>query len=143
MTAHEFYIKIKSLELQELKELAVIENKDDLIKLNQLQLHFGRTDKDQNIEPKYSDLYLKRKMRMPSYIAEIGVPDLYVTGAFYGGMDIIVENGEYFIISWDDKSRFLTERYVDILGLNDESIQKGQVIVTKTFVNLISEKLNN
>jgi hypothetical protein len=142
MTAHEFYIKIKSLELQKAKEDAVVANKDVIIKLNQGQLHLGRTFKDDNIEPKYSDLYLKRKLKMSSYIAEVGTPDLYVTGQFYSEMDVIVENGEYIITSFDEKMKWLT-KYDDIFGVNEDNLKQAQIPVTNTFLELITNQLNN
>jgi hypothetical protein len=142
MTAHEFYIKIKSLELQKAKEDAVVANKDVIIKLNQGQLHLGRTFKDDNIEPKYSDLYLKRKLKMSSYIAEVGTPDIYVTGQFYSEMDIIVENGEYIITSFDEKMKWLT-KYDDIFGVNGDNLKQAQIPITNTFLELITNQLNN
>jgi hypothetical protein len=143
MTAHEFYNKIKSLDLQKLKEEAVIANKDAIVKLNQSQLHFGRTVKDEYIFPSYTSKYLKRKMRMSSYIAPTGTPDLYVTGEFYGEMDVVVENGQYEIISFDRKSEWLVPKYNDIFGLNEENISKAQIQVTNSFLSSISNNLSN
>jgi hypothetical protein len=143
MSIHEYYIKIKSLELQKLKEEAVMANKEDIIKLNTGQLSFGKTSKDENIVPEYSDLYLKRKTKMSSYVAELGTPDLYVTGAFYAGFDLIVENGEYSLISWDPKNQWLAVRYNDIYGLDQDSIEKAQVFCTNTLLELVSTQLNN
>jgi hypothetical protein len=143
MTAHEYYNKIRSLGLKKLKEEAVIANKDAIVKLNQSQLHLGRTMKDDNIEPKYSEKYLKRKMRMSSYIAESGTPDLYVTGEFYSEMDVVVENGQYEIVSFDRKSEWLVPKYREIFGLSEESIIQAQIPVTNSFLESISNNLNN
>jgi hypothetical protein len=143
MNCHEFYIKIKSLDLLRLKEEAVLTNKKVIIKLNQSQLHFGRTIKDEYIFPSYSSAYLKRKMRMSSYIAPTGTPDLYVTGEFYSEMDVIVENGQYEIISFDRKSEWLVPKYNDIFGLDEENINKAQINVTNSFLELVRNQLNN
>ena len=120
MTLREYYNKLQSIDLQKAKEDAVLANKDVIISLNQGQIRLGRTMKDENIEPYYSDLYLKRKLKMSSYVAPAGIPDLYLTGAFVGAMDVIVDNGEYFLTSWDEKNGFLTNRYADIFGLTND-----------------------
>lgn len=143
MGVRELYNKVKSLDIERCKEQAVEENKDLLVKLNQSQLRFGRTFKDRNIEPRYSAAYLKRKQKLSSYIAPDGIPDLYLHGDFYGGMDVAVESGEYDIISWDEKSQFLHARYDDLLGLTDENIEKAKVIVTKRFCELVKDNLMN
>ena len=143
MSLHEFYIKIKSLDLQKLKEDAVIKNKDEIVKLNQLQLRFGRTMKSEYIYPSYTSKYLKRKQKMSSYIAPTGTPDLYVSGEFYNEMDVMVENGKYDIVSFDRKSGWLVPWYNDIFGLSEESIEKAQIPVTNTFLEYISEQLKN
>lgn len=141
MTIQEFYNKLIVINFDKLKEDAVLANKDVIVKLNQSQMHLGRTSLDQNIEPYYSDLYLKRKMKMPSYVAPPSVPDLYLTGEFYGEMDVIVDNGQYFITSFDSKNRFLSERYVDIFGLSKENIEEAKIPVTNTFLELIKKEL--
>lgn len=141
MGLRDFYNKVKSLDIERMKEQAVEENKELIVKLNQSQLKLGRTSKDRNIEPRYSPAYLKRKQKLSSYIAPDGIPDLYLHGDFYGGMDVTVESGKYDIISWDDKSQFLHARYDDIFGLSDESIEKAKVIVTKRFCELVKDNL--
>ena len=143
MTLREFYNRIKSLELQTMKEEAVIENKDKIVILNQSQLHAGQTTKERNIRPKYTKSYLKRKNKLSSYEAPDGVPDLYLTGEFYNEMDVIVENEEYFITSFDEKNVWLSERYKDIFGLTKKSKEEATKLVSNTFLKKISYKLLN
>jgi hypothetical protein len=79
---------------------------------------------------------------MSSYIAPTGTPDLYVTGQFYNEMEVIVENGEYNIIDWDEKMKWLT-KYDDIFGISEENLKQAQISVTNTFLELIKNSLNN
>lgn len=143
MTLREFYNNIKSLDVEEIKEQAVMENKEVIIQLNKIQLRSGYTSEGKGIEPKYSDLYLKRKRKMSSYGAPDGTPDLFLNGDFQEQMDVVVENGQYDIISWDVKNGFLTDRYADIFGLTDKHINEAQIPVTNTFIELIKNRLSN
>jgi len=143
MTLHEFYNKIKSLEIEKAKEDAVIENKEKIVNLNRAQLRLGLDNTDHLITPRYSEQYYKRKRKLTSYMASTGSPDLYLTGAFHKEMDVIVEDGKYEIISWDEKSGFLNARYDKIFGLIKENIEIAQVFVSRSFVNLLKDKLIN
>jgi len=58
-------------------------------------------------------------------------------------MDVEVSNNEYDIYSRDEKNDDLTLKYKDIFGLQDKNKEIAMQLVTKTFVNLISEKLKN
>ena len=144
MTIREFHNRLKALDIQYLKEEAVFRNRDELVRLNQSQLHLGETKTGDNISPSYRDRdYAEYKTMLSSYEAPNFVPDLFVTGEFYKGMDVEVSNNEYDIYSRDEKNDDLTLKYKDIFGLQDKNKEIAMQIVTKTFVNLISEKLKN
>jgi len=138
----ELHKKMKSLDLEQLKEDAVLQSKDDIIRINQEQLRAGRSARDMIIRPSYTKQYLKLKQRMGSYHAPSGVPDLFLTGAFQGDMDVVVENGEYDIISWDDKNAYLQTMYDDLFGLTEKGRQEIMPIVTAKLMQLIKDKLN-
>jgi len=142
MKLRELYNKIMSVDIQALKEEAIQAHGDDIVRLNQSQLHVGRTSKGMYISPSYSKGYLKRKQKLNSYVAPSGVPDLYLHGGFYSEMETIVESGEYDIISWDEKSKWLLPRYDDIFGLTKENIEVAKVLCTNTFIKLLKDKLN-
>jgi hypothetical protein len=52
------------------------------------------------------------------------VPDLHLTGAFYGGMKLDVSGDSFTITSTDGKTPELVEKYgEDIFGLSEEGAQ--------------------
>ena len=66
-----------------------------------------------------------------------------VLGAYVdGSLVVFVENGQYDIISWDEKNAYLTERYANIFGLTKESKELITPVVTKRFIELYREQLN-
>ena len=142
MTLREFHNNLFKIDPIPIKEQAVIDVKEQILQMNKTQLREGKNNKGRYIEPRYSDLYLKRKCKLSSYGAPNGVPDLYLHGDFQGEMDVIVENGQYDIISWDEKNAYLTERYANIFGLTKESKELITPVVTKRFIELYREQLN-
>lgn len=142
MTLREFHSTLLKIDLVPIKEQAVIDVKERILQMNKTQLREGKNNKGRYIEPRYSDLYLKVKRKLSSYGAPNGVPDLYLHGSFQGEMDVIVENGQYDIISWDEKNAYLTERYANIFGLTKESKELITPVVTKRFIELYREQLN-
>ena len=142
MTLREYYTKLKSIDLQRLKEEAVEACKKEIIEANQSQLREGKNANGQVMRPPYSEAYRKRKSRMSSYRAPYGIPDLYLTGEFQEAFDVIVDNGQYDIISWDEKTAFLQLMYDNIFGLSPENIDKIRLIVTSKLRELLNLRLN-
>lgn len=128
--------------MQSLKEQAVKEHSDEIVKLNQSQLRLGRTKDGKYIEPSYSKAYLKRKRKLSSYVAPDGIPDLFLHGDFYREMETIIEDNQYDVISWDEKSKWLLPKYDDIFGLTKENIETAKILCTNTFIKLLKDKLN-
>ena len=95
MKLKELQNKIKAIDMQSLKEQAVKEHSDEIVKLNQSQLRLGRTKDGKYIEPSYSKAYLKRKRKLSSYVAPDGIPDLFLHGDFYREMETIIEDNQY------------------------------------------------
>jgi hypothetical protein len=144
MTLRELQAKIKAIDVQTLKEEAIWQNQDEIIRLNQSQLHLGMTSKGSAITPLYrARSYAEFKASLSSYDAPNYTPDLYLTGDFYKSMGIEIGNGEYDIFSNDSKADDLTLKYKDIFGLTDENLEIARQLCTKTFINLLSEKLKN
>ena len=144
MTIRELHSKLKALDLQYLKEEAVFQNRDKLSDLNKEQLHQGLTNKGTPITPLYrKKWYAEFKASLSSYEAPNYVPDLYLNGDFYNGIDVEVSENDYNIFSRDEKSDDLTIKYKDIFGLSEKNIEIARQFVTKTFVTLIKGKLIN
>lgn len=134
--------RIKAVDRETLKELAVEENSANIAKLNAEQMLEGLTAESKPIRPKYSPAYLKRKRRM-GYSLD-GTPDLKYSGAFQGDMDAIVHNGEYNLTSYDEKTQMLRKRYgEEIFGLSEDNIEKAQVGVTNSYLSLYSRNILN
>jgi hypothetical protein len=142
MTAREYYKKLRGVDLNYLKEEAVLQSKEEILAANREQLREGRSATGQLICPSYSPQYLRRKRRMSSYRAPGGTPDLFLRGDFQGEMDVIVESGGFDIVSWNEKNAFLQTMYDDLFGLTAESIEKVMRVVTKRFSGLLKDKLN-
>ena len=142
MKLRELQNKIKSIDMQTLKEQAVKDYADEIVKLNQMQLKLGRTKDGKYISPSYSKAYLKRKRKLSSYVAPDGIPDLFLHGDFYREMETIIEDNQYDVISWDEKSQWLLPKYDDIFGLTKENIEKIKPLVTNRLIELLKNKLN-
>jgi len=144
MTIREFHNKIKTLDIQYLKEQSVWLNRDEIIRLNQSQLHLGENAAGGQLSPIYrSKTYAEFKASLSTYEAPNYVPDLYLTGDFYKSFGIEIGRNEYNIFSNDNKADDLMLKYKDIFGLTDQNKEIAMQLVTKTFVNLISNKLKN
>jgi len=144
MTIREFHNKIKTLDIQYLKEQSVWLNRDEIIRLNQSQLHLGENASGGQLSPLYrSKIYAEFKASLSTYEAPNYVPDLYLTGNFYKSFNIDIGRNEYDIFSNDNKADDLMLKYKDIFGLTDKNKEIAMQLVTKTFVNLISDKLKN
>lgn len=132
--------RIKAVDMDTLKELAVEENSVTIAKLNADQMLEGLTAEAKPIRPKYTPTYLKRKRRM-GYSLD-GTPDLKYTGAFQGDMDTLVNRGEYNVTSYDEKANMLRNRYgAEIFGLSADNIEKAQISVTNSFISLYSRNI--
>lgn len=138
MTVKELLEKIRRVDVETLKELAVEENSVYLAKLNAAQMRRGLNAEGQPIRPKYSEPYFKRKKRM-GYSLD-GTPDLYLTGEFQRQMDTTTNRGEYHLTSFDEKVKFLPERYDKIFGLTPDNIEPARAKVTETFVSLYKKE---
>ena len=135
MTVKELLERVRAVNLETLKELAVEANSVEIARLNEAQMLQGLTAEGKPIRPKYTPAYLKRKQRKGGYSLD-GTPNLHDTGEFHKEMDTLAHSGEYFLTSFDEKVKFLPERYEKIFGLTAENIEKAKVSVTNTFVSL-------
>lgn len=142
MTVREYYTKLRSVDLNFLKEEAVLQSKEDIVAINREQLRAGKNAQGELIRPQYSLGYQRRKRRMSTYHAPLGTPDLFLTGDFQNEMDVVVENGEYDIISWDWKNAILQTMYDDLFGISGANIEKIRKIVTERFSKLLKDRLN-
>lgn len=100
---------------------------DFIIDLQQKQLRSGKDGRGELITPEYrSPDYARAKQSTPGRIAPEGTPDLFVTGNFFDTIDLVI--GQTFvelIANTTIYGKDFKDIYgFDILGLNEESLQK-------------------
>lgn len=133
--------RAKGINLEQFKASAILLKKEDLVKLNRMQMREGLTSEGNPITPDYSRGYAWYKEKLPSYKAPPGTPDLFVTGAFQAGMSLALRSGVEFFSS-DAKAGQLTGRYGrKIFGLMSENMLKARSVVTKSYIMLLSRSL--
>lgn len=131
--------RARNIDIKELLRKAIFEQRDLISNLNAEQMKEGKTSKNKNIRPKYSDAYLKQKNK-GSYSLN-GTPDLFLTGSFQEEITTFVEGDEYFMTSFDEKTGYLTEKYADIFGLTKKNVAIVRKIVTERVLELYAEAL--
>ena len=133
--------RLQKLDLEMLKEKAVRAESKSIIQFNTDQLRHGLTAFNTPLLPKYSKDWAVYKSSLSSYIAPVGIADLFLTGNFHKGFYLIVDNGEYFINSTDEKKNDLQQKYNGIFGLNRDSQNALKPIVTAKLGELIKKEL--
>jgi RecB family endonuclease NucS len=134
LTIFELHRRIKGLDIEVLKEIAVEMNTDLIVKLQNIQLEQSKTSKGTPILPKYSEAYAIKK--------GFDDPDLFLTGKWRSEIEMIIESGEFDIVSFDEKSQWLVTRYENLLGLNQNSKDTARPFITGTFARLYKNELN-
>ena len=117
---------------------------DFIIDLQQKQLRSGKDGRGELITPEYiSPDYARAKQFIPGRIAPEGTPDLFLTGNFFDTIDVII--GQTFveiIANTTIYGRDFKDIYgFDILGLNDESLQKLINFIKPEFIEEVKRRL--
>jgi hypothetical protein len=134
MTINEAYKRVKNLDLRAQVPIIIELTSEELIMLNQAQLYTKSIDRDGEALGGYqSQFYEDLKKGMNPQLG--GLVDLNLTGDFYGGFYVRVEDTEFIIGSTDEKSQELENKYgKDIFGITDDS--RGEYIRTAFFIAL-------
>lgn len=106
----------RNLELIARQEL--IKERDFIATLNRTQLSRG-TKADGKDMPDYVD-----GSNAPMAPGKI---ELFDTGDFYEGIDVLFEDVELNLVGTDVKTDFLVAKYGEILGLTEQSIKRLQI----------------
>jgi hypothetical protein len=110
---------------------AMLENKEQIIGINQEMLYEDGTDVFGNVLKPYSwQEYAEYKFERRGK----GITDLYDTGAMYSRMNLRVDGNEYEINSSDEKAFGLVKKYGKIFGLNELGKKETWVIIQPDFV---------
>jgi len=121
MTIAEAYRRFGMINLREQVPVIIELTSDEIILLNQAQLYKSSLDSLGNNLGGYSmEFYENLKKELNPALG--GLVDLYLTGDFYGGFYVSIEDGSFIIGSTDSKSDDLESKYGKaIFGLSDES----------------------
>ena len=95
-----------------------------IIDLNTEQLENGTASTGEKILPRYRSVsYALQKARMNPKAGE-GVPDLKVTGSFYGNFRTELRSNILSIYSTDSKANDLEQKYKNIYGLTEDNFKE-------------------
>jgi len=134
---------LANLNLNELMRLSVSHNSKELINIVKSQLRDGKNTKGANIHPRYMGEYAAFKKQLSSYKANMGTPDLFLTGSYQNKIDINVNNDSVDYFSSDKKADDLEGRYnsAPLLGIMPENKSKVHFLNDSTLIKKICEKL--
>jgi hypothetical protein len=117
-TIKTLYQKLEALDTDQVIVNSLEQTKEEIANLNVEQMNKGFNSKGEKIGAYRNELYAEEKHRM-NPLPGFGVPDLRLTGAFYGGTTVKVSGQTLMIDSSDSKSIELQEKYgKEIFGLS-------------------------
>lgn len=123
-TIRELFEAVQSIDLDTEIPRIIESQASDIIALNlgPDQLLGGLTAQGEEISPGYFFQEYSFQKQAQNPLPGLGVPDLKLTGAFYGGFRLIVSKDEYELDSTDEKAFALRYKYGDfIFGLSDKN----------------------
>lgn len=124
MTATEMKRRLQGLNIQEATEEAVEMTAEEFVTFNTAQLYAGKNALGRPIAPGYAwETYADKKHAMnpkPGY----GIPDAYLTGAFYSGFGISAQGGQVIEDSDVEYADKLFEKYDHLGGLDPENLDR-------------------
>ena len=111
--------KFETLDTNKIIQESLVETMPDFENANRDQLRGGINNKGESISPRYkTQSYADFKQGL-NELPGNGVPDLFVTGAFYAGINAEPGNDAIEIFSKDSKDPELENKYPDIFGLGN------------------------
>lgn len=113
---------LKRYDLQQELDIIVENLAATITGFNKAQLEIGQDVEGSELQP-YSDPFyaIFKKDQMGSK-APLGIPNLKLTGDFYEGFTLIINDKGYTITSTDVKVLALEGKYGDIFGLQDDNL---------------------
>ena len=121
-TINEMFERFNRLNLRDQIPILIEGTADDIIARNQSQLYTQSIDKDGDALGGYrSAQYEELKAQLNPILG--GLVDLNLTGAFYRGFEILIEEDEFQVFSTDEKTEDLVNKYgAAIFGLTEENL---------------------
>jgi hypothetical protein len=112
---------IESHQQSILREI-LIENSEEIEKLQTDQLLRGKTNEGKNISPKYRNKRYANKKQAMNPKPPKGVPDLKLTGKYHKGFKVKIGTDSGKFVNTDPKDKRLSKKYEKIKGLSPVSI---------------------
>ena len=143
MTPNQFYVKLQSLQLQQIATESLSKHTDAIADLTREQLMDGLDSNGNPLKMYKSDWYARMKQAMNAR-AGFGTPDLKLTGSFHESINVQIEGGN--IITTANDPNDLENRYSEAGGnpLIMNSATRAQLIeqhLYKTFIDAIQAKI--
>jgi hypothetical protein len=111
----------RALDVEAIAKESIHANQDAIVTMQAEQMRLGKKSTGDKIGYYRSVAYAQLKQSMGS-IAPFRVPDLLLTGAFYGGLKVNLSGDKLELTSADEKTPMLVARYgEDIFGLGEDS----------------------
>jgi hypothetical protein len=139
MTIKELARRMKSTPVQGIVDQAARDSQVEIADVQREQMRRGENALSQPIGT-YSPGYLRFKKTLSSYRAPLGVPDLFLTGAYHKSIRMAVSRGEYKLYATDSKAGKLSAKYGDIMGLNENSRPEARKVTTREMTKIIRGK---
>lgn len=124
--------RFRSFDAIEAAGTSMLEEKEQVIGINQSQLYDKGIGKDGQPLPPYTPAYAKKKTR--------GIVDIYQTGKLQAEMNMRVDGNEYEINSAAPYSVYVQERRPTIYGLTEDGKQAAWYIIHDPFVMRLKEQ---
>jgi hypothetical protein len=124
--------RFKSFDSIEAAGEAMLEEKEQIIGINQDQLYEHGIGNDGQPLPPYTAAYAKRK---PSR----GIVDIYKTGNLQSAMNLRVDGNEYEINSPVEYTPYVQKRRPTIFGLTEEGKRLAWFIIHDAYVSRLKE----
>jgi hypothetical protein len=118
--------KFKTLDTDKAINDGFTDTLPDFEDANRKQMKAGKTMDGSPISPRYRNNSYARLKQAMNPLPGLGTPDLFLTGEFSRQLDAEISGNTIDIISKDDKSPELEEKYPDIFGIGTNYKQDYQ-----------------
>jgi hypothetical protein len=133
--------RLESVNIQGDSAEAIESTSADFARLNTAQMYQGLDSKGARISPGYRNPSYSRKKNLMNPTPGLGVPDLKLTGAFYRGLSIKVQDADIIIDSDVDYAKYLEANYTNIFyGLDEDSKRIYRDAFFEAFKAIIENK---
>jgi hypothetical protein len=111
----------QALDVEAIAGESLRDSQDAIVTMQAEQMRLGKKSTGEKIGWYGSNAYAQFK-QLHGSIAPFRVPDLLLTGAFYGGLKVNLSGDKLEITSTDEKTPMLVKKYgEEIFGLMDDS----------------------